>query len=208
MHPCGGTLGPTCKVLPALPVKDLHRPGAYNQSCCLKQVQGEPSLWGSPSSIQTLSFFLAQTHHSLLLGCQYAEMLRGWVQAQEPVCLPGKKLEEREQGKKASQVRGSNRRKWTSEGKKHPKGLPGAKASAVLEGLRSFHWVYGQEGVGPLASERTWEGAGQESDGSGLTRVRGGVAGVRIATGWAEVGEDVCTWPSSTPLGRIQQRRG
>lgn len=177
MHPCGGTLGPTCKVLPALPVKDLHRPGASNQSCCLKQVQGKPSLWGSSSSIRTLSFFLAQTHHSLWLGCQYVEMLRGWVQAQEPVCLPGKKLEEREQGKKASQVRGSNR----ENGRQRERSIPGhsqePRGSAVLEGSRSFHWVYGREGVGPLASEHTWEGAGQESDGSGLTRVRGGAAG-------------------------------
>lgn len=154
MHPCGGTLGPTCKVLPALPVKDLHRPGASNHSCCLKQVQGEPSLWGSSSSIQMLSFFPAQTHHSLLLGCQYAEMLRGWVQAQEPVCLPGKKLEERKQEKKASQVRGSNRRKWTTEGKKHPGGLPGAKGqccSGRIEKLPLGLWPRGSWPFGQRA---------------------------------------------------------
>ena len=134
MHPCGETSGPTCKVLLALPVKDLHRPGASNQSCCLKQVQGKLSLWGSSSSIRMLSFFLAQTHHILcgwavnILRCLevrcrlrnlFASQGRNWRKESRA---------EREKGEKASQVRGSNRRKWTSEGKKHPRGLPGAKA--------------------------------------------------------------------------------
>ena len=66
--------------------------------------------------------------------------------------------------------------KMDLRGEEASQGTPRSQGSAVLEGLRSFHWVYGREGVGPLASEHTWEGAGQESDGSGLTRVRGGAA--------------------------------